>query len=858
LGIGDWAQSPIPNPQSPIPNPHTDLFYFLNFNNRNHLIIIFYFLISNKIKMSQTDDKTKAKSTSSLQLISKEKQFDENDNITLEVTNEGMDYLNQMNSNYIGIISIIGPEKSSKSYFSNLIIGDKEAFDITKSTIGIHMCGLPIAHGDNTDLIVLDTEGLYKESNSKTSYDKQTFILSSLLSSIMIYSTDESISDCITKFTNLAKESLSSIKKAEGKELTTSELPLVYFIFHNSSIDSATANQQFRNLVKNNPIFTNFFQNFKICVLKKEGDRGRENSLAKAKTSIGRLEDMGSLDDQDYKQKSKSIKDQIINDLEPKRINNCNLDGKCLFGVIQSFVDSLNKGDNILLFNQFNNVLVLCLSEVVDQINFNFTSDKLNKKMADNTSIEETFLDICKVTFNELLDEQYDKFKSMPIVKISPSPNIFTGIKSIFKKILETLCENIQSFVDEKSNIINQTSKIEFTNKLEQYNIEKLLNGYTCFIYEKILSPLYEPNNKKLQNNDKIVQILKSKICGTIEKISPLIQGRVNELIEQNSNLKKDLEKHKNDHLKEMQQKNDEISDLKLKIEKRDRDIREKELENMTLINIEKEKYNQLEEKYNKEISDKNARIKELIKNSNTLPITQSTTSGAGGPGVQQIQFEALKNDYNHITNILVNYKILVNKLVNDKEFFFQDLLIDKTLVDLRKKYPEIFNLLSEKESLENMKTYYDKQIDVLRNENFSLKEKSANLLNEIEELKFKLDEANKKVEDRQRLYEAKVSNMQSLQTTYDTLERKINEKDILIKLRDKQITESDNKIKEKDNEISRKENIFMKEVAGLTDIIESMFSKDKSKFDNAYFKLSTNTQNNLLAFGKSYKFKWS
>ena len=27
LGIGDWAQSPIPNPQSPIPNPH------INFNN---------------------------------------------------------------------------------------------------------------------------------------------------------------------------------------------------------------------------------------------------------------------------------------------------------------------------------------------------------------------------------------------------------------------------------------------------------------------------------------------------------------------------------------------------------------------------------------------------------------------------------------------------------------------------------------------------------------------------------------------------------------------------------------------------------------------------------------------------------
>jgi hypothetical protein len=29
LGIGDWAQSPIPNPQSPIPNPQQQmLIYF--------------------------------------------------------------------------------------------------------------------------------------------------------------------------------------------------------------------------------------------------------------------------------------------------------------------------------------------------------------------------------------------------------------------------------------------------------------------------------------------------------------------------------------------------------------------------------------------------------------------------------------------------------------------------------------------------------------------------------------------------------------------------------------------------------------------------------------------------------------
>ena len=151
----------------------------------------------------------------------------------------------------------------------------------------------------------------------------------------------------------------------------------------------------------------------------------------------------------------------------------------------------------------------------------------------------------------------------------------------------------------------------------------------------------------------------------------------------------------------------------------------------MILVNIEKAKYDQLEEKYNQEINEKNNRIKELTKNSNSLSLALMTTSGT--PGVydlntmQQMQLEALKNDYNEITDIFVKYKMLVNKLIHDKEFFFEDLLIDRTLGDLRKKYPEIFDLLNEKESLENLKAYYDKQIEILRNENLGLKEKMLN-----------------------------------------------------------------------------------------------------------------------------------
>jgi hypothetical protein len=35
LGIGDWAQSPIPNPQSPIPNPQSP---YINKKNKYNIL----------------------------------------------------------------------------------------------------------------------------------------------------------------------------------------------------------------------------------------------------------------------------------------------------------------------------------------------------------------------------------------------------------------------------------------------------------------------------------------------------------------------------------------------------------------------------------------------------------------------------------------------------------------------------------------------------------------------------------------------------------------------------------------------------------------------------------------------------
>jgi len=45
LGIGDWAQSPIPNPQSPIPNPQNDN----NNIKQNNIKLLIYINLLNKL-----------------------------------------------------------------------------------------------------------------------------------------------------------------------------------------------------------------------------------------------------------------------------------------------------------------------------------------------------------------------------------------------------------------------------------------------------------------------------------------------------------------------------------------------------------------------------------------------------------------------------------------------------------------------------------------------------------------------------------------------------------------------------------------------------------------------------------------
>ena len=271
-------------------------------------------------------------------------------------------------------------------------------------------------------------------------------------------------------------------------------------------------------------------------------------------------------------------------------------------------------------------------------------------------------------------------------------------------------------------------------------------------------------NDLKLQNNDNILKLLKDKICGTIEIFAPKVQSIVNKLIAENKTLRNEFEEFKKNHKKEIEEKDVEVLNRNLILDKREEYMKERELILGETLKHEQLKYDKLQEKYNKEINEKNAQIEELMKVSKTLSKTNDT-NGTNVNNINNIQIQELQKDYNDITNIFVNYKILVNKLITDEDFFFENILIDKSIGNIKKKYPEIFDLLSEKESLKDITKIFELEKERLNND-------IKKLVIQVEEKKEEIEEIQKELKLANQIAEENISLYKSISTNYVYLKR--------------------------------------------------------------------------------------
>ena len=293
-------------------------------------------------------------------------------NSNFELIPETIDYLKLFSDKQISIISIIGPKSSGKSFLSNQLIGKfNNGFEIgsmeniTEScTKGIWFWGKPLIKND-IYIFILDSEGLNSETNLKNS--QKIFTLINLISSLVIYNykkdddTDENtiISDEVIKRSNeLFQKLISYLKNVKlqkddsinekENELNEVNIPLYYWLYRDYSIKEMTTYfENTSNFFAENEFFLKLFKN-KIQEVSLPSPMDENEMLVNVYLDEEDDGKGGPFED-DYKKSFDEFKNNIIEKIEPKIINDNILNGGNLCKVLNIYTKNLREEQTIFL-----------------------------------------------------------------------------------------------------------------------------------------------------------------------------------------------------------------------------------------------------------------------------------------------------------------------------------------------------------------------------------------------------------------------------------------------------------------------------------------------------------------------------
>jgi hypothetical protein len=115
----------------------------------------------------------------------------------IEINDEGICKINKKAMSIIkavktklGVISVVGPYRTGKSFLMNRLLDQQDGFEIGPTvqscTRGIWIWGRPVKVSEDMHVLLMDTEGL-GSCNRTHNIDIKIFTLSVLLSSMFIY-----------------------------------------------------------------------------------------------------------------------------------------------------------------------------------------------------------------------------------------------------------------------------------------------------------------------------------------------------------------------------------------------------------------------------------------------------------------------------------------------------------------------------------------------------------------------------------------------------------------------------------------------------------------------------------------------
>ena len=842
------------------------------------------------------------------------KLVDIKDDGLFEITSEGISFLSSLKNQSIAVLSVTGPYRSGKSFLANLIMNNMAGFKvgatINACTKGLWVWGRPIPISKNRKLIVLDSEGLGSVEKDRTgNIDMKIFTLSVLLSSCLIYNTKHAISEDkieeLSNAANLSKRINISKDKKKNMQLDFGDFfPDLIWVLRDFSLDRGKLSpkeylEQCLQRVDVRTIEGGETKNVCRDIITRNFKHRDCYTLVVPTTDEVKLR---NLDNEPQSSLRKEFLDQvnrmilsIKDNINPKKINNIELDGEALFGLLQIYVESINNEENPVILSALENVL-LAKAKNISENAYDIFKEQINEKLKDRYPIKEneiyniffeqqnTLVDnFCKNVKDTLSSEQISSYILKLFGRMTDELDfILENNASIYEEYINNEKENISQNI-----ILKEFTKIEDSNAYLMNLSNQILNALNKFtelesttdFSKKIIYSINQLLQEKLFDNLRrfgrnIENLYSSNIMtfqSTIDDLNIKIKS-LNNTIAQEKKITEIKEKDNSET-------KIKIYELESKLETLKRKNKDKEKEFNNNLDTELQKYQKMENSYmnliqekddkihilemqvsqlgNKnsqnrnELSKENAKLMYEIKKLREARNTMSNKISLDNASYQSNQ--ELQNMYNLFQDNVKQFRDSVNKLSQDKESLFKTQFIQKLKEDAESKTrnwgKDISNMI-EKE-FERISSDYEATIDKLKKENDRLEKE--NIFLKENKSTVNVQPTNNTQILKQNLKEVMAISKGKetiIKTQADTLKLKNEEIEKLKKIK------SDLEVKL--GEIKSNYNIKECEIEDIYSMIEAILTKKKDKYDAHYGVVSKDTQQRFNELKKKYKFKLS
>ena len=814
-----------------------------------------------------------------------------NEDGILEITIEGINFFNKLNNQKLSILSINGTPESGKSFLANSLIGKMNGFKCEK-TNGLWVWGKPINLENGNKLLIFDSQGLNK--NDRDSISHKIYVLNILISNYIIYNTKGEVTDDVLKdfilFSDLSKGILvkeANFQKDNTIENLSNYYPYLMWTLSNYS-NEKNADDYLQELLSKNPNSENikklFLRRNMFFIPTPTNDTEKLTNLQNEEKSI--LTD-------DYNKSINNLLNEIKKNIPYKKINDVQIDGDTLFGILQNYIDSLNNDEKPIISQAIDNVLLSRGKNISEKCYEDFKNEitkRLENKFPMNIN------EIYKIFF-ELQDKTIKRFSNEVQSLLNPksSGEYILNMNERMRSELETIFETNNDYYNEWYGMEYN----ELKKNLNEIKLNSLEEAKTFFIsysntFQICLNKFLNiPNSDFCKNLISILlNIFQQLVVTKLKEIGEYI-GNFSENISKNNssnldelnttiqqlNEKNEASKKFLDNLmKEKGELNRNYLELENKYDKLTRETNSKQKEFEEKIFIHTQKFQQMENHYQNEIKEKENMINEqkisieklnkdnsdfIQENSNKLnelnrensklkveieKLKEEKNQKGDGPVINQTIFKNIQNTF-------MDFKESIDKLEKESENL------------LKQKHIEMQNKEIKNKSnswIEEIKAFREVQVKTMSD---LYEENLKKFNNKINELKLELTQKDFNLSEQTHLKE-------SFETKYKEANKQIEELNNISKSKDNLINTQNDAIKmyedkigeykrtKEDYELSLNKyivNFKMKEdeLETIMSVIEGLITKKKDKFEHNMNRLSSETSSQIKRIMKMHNFKF-